>query len=154
MVSSQLGLLRSPLVPASSADLALLGLQSPATLLQETQEEGCSLVAAVLQYEGTHLTYLPHLCRLQLKNEWRPSSLFFLLHRTSRSRSSNPEPEVFSPDNMIPQEVDVIVVGGGPAGCATAGRLARADPNLQVLLLEAGANNEEDPSVYRPGVCK
>jgi choline dehydrogenase-like flavoprotein len=54
---------------------------------------------------------------------------------------------------MIPQEVDVIVVGGGPAGCATAGRLARADPNLQVLLLEGGPNNEEDPSVYRPGVC-
>ena len=32
---------------------------------------------------------------------------------------------------------------GGPAGCVTAGRLARADPNLQVLLIEAGANNHE-----------
>jgi len=52
----------------------------------------------------------------------------------------------------IPETVDIIVVGGGPAGCVTAGRLARADPNLQVLLLEAGANNNDDPWVYRPGV--
>ncbi|GAA6002773.1 hypothetical protein JCM10207_007669 [Rhodosporidiobolus poonsookiae] len=53
---------------------------------------------------------------------------------------------------MIPNEVDIIVAGGGPAGCATAGRIARADPNLHVLLLEGGASNYEDPSVYRPGV--
>ncbi|GAA6044955.1 hypothetical protein JCM8097_000629, partial [Rhodosporidiobolus ruineniae] len=52
----------------------------------------------------------------------------------------------------IPTEVDIIVCGGGPAGCAVAGRLARADPNLQVLVVEAGANNYEDPSVYRPGI--
>ncbi|GAA6002775.1 hypothetical protein JCM10207_007670 [Rhodosporidiobolus poonsookiae] len=54
--------------------------------------------------------------------------------------------------SMIPNEVDIIVAGGGPAGCATAGRIARADPNLHVLLLEGGASNYEDPSVYRPGV--
>lgn len=35
---------------------------------------------------------------------------------------------------------------GGPAGCVTAGRLARADPNLQVLLVEAGASNHEGSS--------
>lgn len=71
----------------------------------------------------------------------------------------------------IPEIVDVVVVGGaqfplrgsaainessltcshssslgGPAGCVVAGRLARADPNLQVLLLEAGANNHEGES--------
>ena len=30
-----------------------------------------------------------------------------------------------------------------------AGRLARADPNLQVLIIEAGSNNYNDPWVYR-----
>ncbi|GAA5957635.1 hypothetical protein JCM21900_000775 [Sporobolomyces salmonicolor] len=53
---------------------------------------------------------------------------------------------------MLPEHVDIIVCGGGPAGSAVAGRLARADPNLQVLLVEAGANNHEDPSVFRPGI--
>ncbi|GAA5858790.1 hypothetical protein JCM8547_004989 [Rhodosporidiobolus lusitaniae] len=44
---------------------------------------------------------------------------------------------------MLPNEVDIIVAGGGPAGCSSAGRIARADPNLQVMLIEAGANNYE-----------
>lgn len=35
----------------------------------------------------------------------------------------------------------MIVAGGGPAGCVVAGRLARADEKLQVLLMDAGANN-------------
>ena len=35
-----------------------------------------------------------------------------------------------------PEEVDVIVAGGGPAGCVVAGRLAYADPNLKVMLIE------------------
>lgn len=35
-----------------------------------------------------------------------------------------------------PEEVDVIVCGGGPAGCVVAGRLAYADPNLKVMLVE------------------
>ncbi|KAH7929099.1 alcohol oxidase [Leucogyrophana mollusca] len=51
-----------------------------------------------------------------------------------------------------PQEVDVIVAGGGPAGCVVAGRLAYADPNLKVMLIEGGANNRDDPWVYRPGI--
>ncbi|KAJ7187243.1 alcohol oxidase [Mycena filopes] len=44
-----------------------------------------------------------------------------------------------------PQEVDIIVAGGGPAGCVVAGRLAYADPNLKVMLIEGGANNRDDP---------
>ncbi|KIY52673.1 alcohol oxidase [Fistulina hepatica ATCC 64428] len=48
-----------------------------------------------------------------------------------------------------PEEVDIIVAGGGPAGCVVAGRLAFADPNLKVMLIESGANNRDDPWVYR-----
>ncbi|PAV14903.1 alcohol oxidase [Pyrrhoderma noxium] len=51
-----------------------------------------------------------------------------------------------------PKEVDVIVCGGGPAGCVVAGRLAYADPTLQVMLIEGGNNNRDDPWVYRPGI--
>ncbi|KIM85095.1 alcohol oxidase [Piloderma croceum F 1598] len=51
-----------------------------------------------------------------------------------------------------PQEVDVIVAGGGPAGCVVAGRLAYADPNLKVMLIEGGVSNRDDPWVYRPGI--
>ncbi|KAK7696465.1 hypothetical protein QCA50_001122 [Cerrena zonata] len=51
-----------------------------------------------------------------------------------------------------PEEVDVIVVGGGPAGSVVAGRLAYADPELKVMLIEGGANNRDDPWVYRPGI--
>ncbi|OCH93265.1 alcohol oxidase [Obba rivulosa] len=51
-----------------------------------------------------------------------------------------------------PEEVDVIVCGGGPAGCVVAGRLAYADPSLKVMLIEGGANNRDDPWVYRPGI--
>ncbi|KAJ7040472.1 GMC oxidoreductase-domain-containing protein [Mycena alexandri] len=46
-----------------------------------------------------------------------------------------------------PQEVDIIVAGGGPAGCVVAGRLAYADPSLKVMLIEGGANNRDDPWV-------
>ncbi|KAI9654298.1 MAG: Alternative oxidase, mitochondrial precursor [Alyxoria varia] len=52
----------------------------------------------------------------------------------------------------IPDEVDIIVVGGGSAGCAVAGRLANLDHNLQVMLIEAGENNLNNPWVYRPGI--
>ncbi|TKA21825.1 Alcohol oxidase 1 [Salinomyces thailandicus] len=52
----------------------------------------------------------------------------------------------------IPDEVDVIVCGGGSCGCVVAGRLANLDPNLQVMLVEAGENNLNNPWVYRPGI--
>ncbi|KAI9735899.1 MAG: Alternative oxidase, mitochondrial precursor [Cirrosporium novae-zelandiae] len=52
----------------------------------------------------------------------------------------------------IPDEVDIIVVGGGSTGCVVAGRLANLDHNLQVLLIEGGESNLNDPWVYRPGI--
>lgn len=41
----------------------------------------------------------------------------------------------------IPDEVDIIICGGGSSGCVPAGRLANLDPNLSVLLIEAGEDN-------------
>lgn len=61
----------------------------------------------------------------------------------------------------IPTEVDIIIVGGtyvlqfltnvgGATGCVIAGRLAKADPKLQILIIESGNNNLEDPLVRTP----
>ncbi|KAK7516012.1 alcohol oxidase p68 [Phyllosticta citriasiana] len=52
----------------------------------------------------------------------------------------------------IPDEVDIIVVGGGSCGCVVAGRLANLDHNLQVMLIEGGESNLNNPWVYRPGI--
>jgi alcohol oxidase len=40
---------------------------------------------------------------------------------------------------------------GGAAGCVVAGRLAKADPSLQVLVVEAGSDNRDAPDVVVPG---
>ncbi|KAH8655222.1 hypothetical protein BX600DRAFT_67027 [Xylariales sp. PMI_506] len=48
------------------------------------------------------------------------------------------------------QEFDFIVVGGGTAGCAVAGRLAE-NPNVTVLVVEAGVGNPKDiPEITTP----
>ncbi|KAJ5902534.1 hypothetical protein N7495_003062 [Penicillium taxi] len=52
----------------------------------------------------------------------------------------------------IPDEVDIIICGGGSSGCVPAGRLANLDHNLSVLLIEVGENNLNNPWVYRPGI--
>ncbi|KAI1368349.1 GMC oxidoreductase [Xylaria arbuscula] len=50
------------------------------------------------------------------------------------------------------QEVDVIIAGGGSAGCILAARLSDADPNLSILLIEGGISNQDVPSISHPAL--
>ena len=47
---------------------------------------------------------------------------------------------------------DIVFAGGGTAACAAAGRLARIDPSLSILIIEQGRNNYHDPSVVYPAL--
>ncbi|KAH9891941.1 alcohol oxidase-like protein [Cubamyces lactineus] len=45
---------------------------------------------------------------------------------------------------------DIIIAGGGTAGCVLAGRLAAADSNLSVLVIESGPITRDDPLHTQP----
>jgi alcohol oxidase len=49
-------------------------------------------------------------------------------------------------------EYDVIFAGGGLAACVTAGRLAAAEPNLKILVVESGPHSETLEQIYVPGI--
>ena len=50
----------------------------------------------------------------------------------------------------VPDRVDVVIVGGGSAGCVLANRLS-ADPSTSVLVLEAGRSDFSlDPLIHMP----
>jgi alcohol oxidase len=49
-------------------------------------------------------------------------------------------------------DVDIIFAGGGTAACVAAGRLAKANPSLKILLVEGGQNNYNNPTVTNPAV--
>jgi alcohol oxidase len=49
-------------------------------------------------------------------------------------------------------QYDVIFAGGGLAACVMAGRLATADPNLKILVVESGPHTETMEKIYVPGV--
>ncbi|KAL5117583.1 hypothetical protein ACEQ8H_004476 [Pleosporales sp. CAS-2024a] len=47
-------------------------------------------------------------------------------------------------------EVDIIIAGGGTAGCIIASRIAEHSPKLSVLVIEQGANNKDVPHIVHP----
>jgi len=47
-------------------------------------------------------------------------------------------------------DVDIIFAGGGTAACVAAGRLAKANPDLKILLIEGGPNNYQNPTITNP----
>jgi alcohol oxidase len=58
-----------------------------------------------------------------------------------------------STPTTIIEEYDIVIAGGGTAACVVAGRLAAADANLRVLLLEAGPTTYNDPAHTEPLNC-
>ncbi|KAI4865970.1 GMC oxidoreductase-domain-containing protein [Hypoxylon rubiginosum] len=50
------------------------------------------------------------------------------------------------------EEVDIIIAGGGTAGCIVAARLADADPGLSILVVEGGPNNIGEPTIHYPAL--
>ncbi|KAH8648627.1 alcohol oxidase-like protein [Xylariales sp. PMI_506] len=54
------------------------------------------------------------------------------------------------PENL--GQVDVIIAGGGTAGCIIAARLSDADPDLVIMVIEGGPDNFNMPTVVHPGL--
>ncbi|WWD16664.1 hypothetical protein CI109_101094 [Kwoniella shandongensis] len=54
------------------------------------------------------------------------------------------------PEQVNGQTFDYVIVGGGLGGLTVANRLSE-NPDITVLVLEAGADNRNDPRVYEPG---
>ena len=47
-------------------------------------------------------------------------------------------------------EFDYVIAGGGTAGCVLAARLSE-DPNVSVLLIEAGPSDVDDEAILKLG---
>lgn len=52
---------------------------------------------------------------------------------------------------MTTDKYDYVIVGGGTSGLTVADRLTE-DPNVKVLVIEAGGDHSADPLVATPGL--
>jgi choline dehydrogenase-like flavoprotein len=52
----------------------------------------------------------------------------------------------------LADEYDFIIIGGGTAGLVLAARLTE-NPQLQIVVIEAGANRLSDPRITTPGLA-
>jgi alcohol oxidase len=62
----------------------------------------------------------------------------------------NPRSLAMSVTPSLKQEYDLIIVGGGTCGLIVASRLATADPNLSILVLEAGPPTQNQMAHVQP----
>jgi choline dehydrogenase-like flavoprotein len=54
---------------------------------------------------------------------------------------------------QIPASADYIIVGGGVAGCTVASRLHQGNPDLSIILIEAGGDSLGHPLTTAPLAC-
>lgn len=50
------------------------------------------------------------------------------------------------------REYDIIFAGGGTCACVAAARLAQADPNLSILIIERGTSGFDNPAIFTPAL--
>ena len=50
------------------------------------------------------------------------------------------------------ESFDIVIAGGGTSGLVVATRLTE-DPNIRVLVIEAGADRRNDPRITTPGLA-
>ncbi|KAG9121764.1 hypothetical protein FRC07_002141 [Ceratobasidium sp. 392] len=50
------------------------------------------------------------------------------------------------------KDVDIIFAGGGTSACVAAGRLVKANPGLEILLVEHGPNSLGNPNIVSPAL--
>jgi alcohol oxidase len=58
----------------------------------------------------------------------------------------------WSTSHQFEAEKKLLSYTGGAAGCVVAGKLAEADPNLSIFVIEGRQDNYANPSVVHP-VC-
>ena len=80
--------------------------------------------------------------QIQVPYHFIVPSTYFVVAQARMGLYTTPPPDL--------DEVDIIIVGGGSAGCIVAGRLAAADPNLSILLIEGGRNNRDVTTIVNP----